>query len=79
MIAIVRPLRFGGEEIEYERQWNLPLTWIPMPTYWPGWWSQCQPQPGRITMVAASSVSGITFSMRPRSSRAVHSGLISDR
>ena len=33
----------------------------------------------RITIVAASSVSGITFSMRPRSSRAVHSGLIRDR
>ena len=33
VIEIVRPLRLGGEEIEYERQWNLPLTWIPMPTY----------------------------------------------
>ena len=41
----------------------MPLTWIPMPTYWPGLWSKRQPQPGRITIVAASSVSGMTFSI----------------
>ena len=57
----------------------MPSTSTPMPTYWPGWWSNDQPQPGRITRVAAVSVSRTTFSTRPRSSRVDHSGLISCR
>jgi hypothetical protein len=39
VIAMVLPSRVGGELTEYERQWNLPLIWMPMPMYWPGWWS----------------------------------------
>ena len=39
VIAMVRPDFLGGDDTEYERQWNLPSTWIPMPTYWPGLWS----------------------------------------
>ena len=49
-----------------------------MPTYWPGWWSNDQPQPGLMTRVTASSVSGTTLMTLPRSSRADHSGLTSD-
>ena len=39
VIEMVRPRRCGGELTEYDRHWNLPLTWTPMPTYWPGRWS----------------------------------------
>ena len=74
-MAIVRPFCLVGELTEYERHWNFPSTGMPMPMYWPGRWSQRQPHPGRITRVAASSVSGTTFSTRPRSSREVQSGL----
>ena len=50
-----------------------------MPMYWPGWWSKVHPHPGLMIKVAASSVSGMTRSMRPRSSRVDQSGLINDR
>lgn len=39
VIAMVRPLRLGGELTEYDRHWNFPSTCTPMPTYWPGRWS----------------------------------------
>ncbi len=39
VIAMVRPLRSGGELTEYDRHWNRPSTCTPMPTYWPGRWS----------------------------------------
>ena len=71
--------RLGGEVREYDRQWKRPSTCTAMPTYWPGWWSKDQPQPGLMTSVAASSVSGTTLTILPRSSRADHSGLSSVR
>ena len=69
----------GGEVSEYERQCQVPSTSTAMPMYWPGSCSNDQPHPGLMTSVAASSVSWMTFSTRPRNSRADQSGLIIDR
>jgi hypothetical protein len=79
-VIVMSPRLCVGTELrEYDRQWKRPSTSTPMPMYCPASWSNDQPHPGRITSVAESSVSGTTCSMRPRSSRADHSGLISER
>ena len=71
-----RPSRDGGVVSEYERQTKRPSICTPMPMYCPAACSNSHPQPGSTTIVAASSASGVTLTMRPRSSRADHSGLI---
>ena len=70
--------RPGSDVSEYARQWCTPFTRKPMRTYWPGSWPS-HSQPGLITIVTASAVSGSTDSIRPRSSRVDQSGLISSR
>ncbi len=70
--------RPGSEVSEYARQWWTPSTITPTRRYWPGLWPS-HSNPGLITIVTASSVSRSIRSMRPRSSRVDHSGLISSR
>ena len=70
--------RPGSEVSEYARQWCTPSTTTPTRRYWPG---SCpsHTQPGRITTVTLSGVSRSIDSIRPRSSRLDHNGLISSR
>ena len=69
----MRPSRRGPWVSEYARHWRTPSTSIPMRRYWPGTWP-AQSAPGRMTIVAASAVSGWTDSMRPRRSAPERSG-----
>jgi len=78
-VIVIRPsARSGGDEIEKVRQWYLPRISTPIRTHCPGRWGR-HPRLGRITRVAASAVSGITASIRPRGSSSDHSGSKSSR
>ena len=78
-VMLIHPsARSGSDVSEYARQWWIPSTTIPIRRYCP---ASCpgHSQPGRINTVAASGVSRVMRSIRPRSSCVDHNGLINSR